>query len=238
MKIKTIRVIAATSLPLALLGGVGLAMPAKAAEASRFITVSASGTWTVVPDAVRIGATVSVLEKSPSQALASAGTTSSAVRRALVANKIATKDVSSQSISVNAEYTYLSTGVPSFSGYRASQSFSITVRTATTAGAVIDAIVAAGGENVQINGASPFVLDSDKATNFARESAVKRARSKAASYARLLGVKLGKVVFLNEDSTPSTYPIYGVNSKAEDSATQIDLGEQKISVSVTVRWSI
>jgi uncharacterized protein YggE len=238
MKTKTIRVIAAASILVALVGGVGLAMPASAAETTRYITVSATGSSTVVPDAVRVGAMVSVLGKTSAEALATAGTTSTAIRKALVANKVATKDVATQSISVSPEYTYPASGTPVLSGYRASQSFSITVRAAATAGAVVDAIVAAGGDNVQINGASPFVTDSDKATDLARESAVKRAKAKAASYAKLLGVKLGKVVFLNEDSSPSVYPVYATAAKAEDSATQIDLGEQKITVSVTVRWAL
>ena len=81
-------------------------------------------------------------------------------------------------------------------------------------------------------------MDSDKATEIAREFAVKRAKAKATSYAKLLGVKLGKVVFLNEDSSPSVYPVYVASAKAEDAATQIDLGEQKITVSVTVRWAL
>ena len=51
-------------------------------------------------------------------------------------------------------------------------------------------------------------------------------------------MKLGKVMYLNEDSSPSYYPVYGVTAKAEDSATQIDLGEQKVTVSVTVRWGL
>jgi hypothetical protein len=54
----------------------------------------------------------------------------------------------------------------------------------------------------------------------------------------LLGVKLGRVVYLNEDSSPSGYPVYGMASKVEDSATEIDLGEQKVTVSVTVRWAL
>jgi hypothetical protein len=91
---------------------------------------------------------------------------------------------------------------------------------------------------VQINGASPFVLNNDKAIETARENAVKRAKAKAVSYARLLGVKLGRVVYLNEDSSPSGYPVYGMATKAEDSATEIDLGEQKVTVSVTVRWAL
>lgn len=238
MKTKTIRIVATASILLGLVGGAGLAMPANAAEATRYITVSATGTSNVVPDAVRIGATISVLGTTSKTVLATAGTTSTEVRKALVANKIAIKDVATQSISVSPEYTYPASGTPVLSGYRATQSFSITVREAATAGAVVDAIVTAGGDNVQINGASPFILDSEKATDLARESAVKRAKAKATSYAKLLGVKLGKVVFLNEDSSPSVYPIYTASAKAEDSATQIDLGEQKITVSVTVRWSL
>jgi uncharacterized protein YggE len=238
MKSKKLRIVAAISIIVALVGGVGLSMPANAAEATRYITVSATGTTTVVPDAVRINATVSVLGSTSKSALSTAGATSIEIRKALVANKIATKDVATQSISVNPEYSYPNNGTPVLSGYRATQAFSITVRAASTAGAVVDAIVAAGGDNVQINGASPFVLDADKATEIAREFAVKRAKAKAASYAKLLGVKLGKVIFLNEDSAPSVYPVYTASAKAEDASTQIDLGEQKITVSVTVRWGL
>ena len=72
----------------------------------------------------------------------------------------------------------------------------------------------------------------------AAHHAVVRAKAKATSYAKLLGVKLGRVIYLDESSSPQIYPIYGVSEKATDSATQIDLGEQKVTVSVTVRWSI
>ena len=238
MKIQSIRTLTVITVVSTIFAAGALVAPANAAEVTRYITVSATGTTTVVPDAVRVSATVSVLGKTSKEALATAGTTSTEVRKALVANKIATKDVASQSISVNPEYTYPNNGTPVLSGYRATQSFTITVRNAPTAGAVVDAIVAAGGDNVQINNASPFVLDSDKATEIAREYAVKRAKAKATSYAKLLGVKLGKIVYLNEDSSPSVYPVYVASAKAEDASTQIDLGEQKITVSVTVRWGL
>ena len=237
MKSTKLRMITILSLSIALIGAVGLSAPANAAD-TRYITIRATGSTNVVPDAVRITATVSVIGKTSKEALASAGTTASAVRKALTANKIATKDLATQSLSVYPEYTYPANATPVLSGYRASQGFDITVRAAVTAGAVIDAIVAAGGDNLQVNGASPFVLDNDKATETARASAVKNAKVKAASYVKLLGVKLGKVIYLDETSTQSAYPVFGVSAKAEDVATQIDLGEQKVTVSVTVRWSI
>ena len=237
MKLNRFRSIMVTVIAITLISGVGLARPANAAD-SRYITVSATGTATVVPDAVRINATVSVLGTTSKGALSSAGTTSTAVRSALAANKVATKDAATQSITVYPEYSYPASGTPTLSGYRATQSFDITIRNAATAGAVVDAIVEAGGDNLQVNGVSPFVLDSDKATETARTAAVKKAKAKAASYAKLLGVKLGRVIYLDESSTPTAYPIYTATAKADSAATVVDLGEQKVSVSVVVRWAI
>ena len=237
MKLNRFRSIMVTVIAITLISGVSLAPPANAAD-SRYITVSATGTATVVPDAVRINATVSVLGTTSKGALSSAGATSTAVRSALTASKVATKDVATQSITVYPEYSYPASGTPTLSGYRATQSFDITIRNAATAGAVVDAIVEAGGDNLQVNGVSPFVLDSDKATETARTAAVKKAKAKAASYAKLLGVKLGRVIYLDESSTPTAYPIYTATAKADSAATVVDLGEQKVSVSVVVRWAI
>jgi len=237
MKLNRIRTIAALVIATSLLGGAALAVPASAAD-TRYITISATGTTTVVPDAVRINATVSVLGTSSKGALSTAGATSNAVRAALIANKVGTKDIATQSITVYPEYSYPASGTPTLSGYRATQSFDITIRAASTAGAVVDAIVEAGGDNLQVNGVSPFVLDNNKATETARAYAVGRAKAKAASYAKLLGIKLGRVIYLDETSTPSSYPIYTSAAKADSAATVVDLGEQKVSVSVTVRWAI
>ena len=237
MKLKQFRTLAVALISLTVISGVALAAPASAAD-SRYITISATGSATVVPDAVRINVTVSVLGASSKAALASAATTSAAVRKALTANIVATKDIASQSVTVNPEYSYPASGTPTLSGYRATQSFDITIRAASTAGAVVDALVEAGADNLQVNGVSPFVLDDNQATDAARTAAVNKAKAKAASYAKLLGVKLGKVIYLDESSAPSVYPVYTTAAKADSTATVVDLGEQKITVSVTVRWSI
>ena len=238
MKTTTFRKTASMATAIALITGAGLFNPATAASPTRYITTTGNGTVSVTPDAVKISATVSVVGTTSKAALASANTTSAAVRKALIANKIATRDIATQSISVYPEYSYPDNSTPVVSGYRASQAFSITVRAGSTAGMIVDAIVDAGGANLSVNGASPFVLDNDKATALARSAAVKSARAKALSYAQLLGVKLGRVVFLNEQSSPNPLPMFGVSAKAEDAPTQIDLGQQEVTVLVTVRWSI
>ena len=207
------------------------------AATSRYITVNAQGSVKVVPDAVRINATSTNVAATSKEALAATAKTSAAVRAALLAAKIDKKDIATQSISISPEYKY-ENNTSTIIGYRASQSFTIVVRAADSAGSIVDDIVAAGGDSLQLSGATPFVLDNSKATAAARTAAVKSARAKAASYASLLGVKLGKVTYLIENSSPVSYvPVMGV-AKAESDATVIDLGEQDVSVSVTVKWSL
>ena len=215
-----------------------VAIPSANAAATRYITVSAQGVVKVVPDAVRINATATSVAASSKEALAGTAKTSTAVRAALKAAKIDSKDIATQSVSVYPEYKYTNDGGSTLTGYRASQSFTITVRAADTAGAIVDSLVAAGGDNLQINGATPFILDSTKSLEAARAAAVKSAKAKASSYAKLMGVKLGKVNYLVENSSPTNYtPVMGV-AKAENDATVIDLGQQDVTIAVTVQWSL
>jgi uncharacterized protein YggE len=225
--------------PLALIATVATPVSAQAA-ATRHITVSAEGTVKVAPDAVRLTATVSVVAPTNKEALAATSTSAAAVRKALIAAKIATKDIATQNITAYPEYKYDSNGGSTLSGYRGSQVFSVVIRAAANAGSVVDDVVAAGGDVVQINSVSPFVLDASKAAESARAVAVKNAKSKAASYAKLLGVKLGKVNYLTENGSPSiSAPIFVASAKAEaDAATVVDLGQQDVTVSITIQWAL
>jgi uncharacterized protein YggE len=216
----------------------GVIAPSANAAASRYITVSAQGTIKVTPDAVRLSATVSAVASTSKDALAAANKTATAVRVALKATKIETKDISTQSVTVYPEYKYANDGTSTQIGYRGSQSFTIVVRAADTAGSIVDSLIAAGGDNLQINGATPFVFDSSKSLDVARAAAVKSAKSKATSYAKLIGVKLGAVNYLVENSAPTNYtPVMGV-AKTESDATVIDLGQQDVTISITVQWSL
>ena len=228
------------AIPVAVLvAAAAFALPASAATPERYVTVNAEGVVQVTPDAVRINASVSLVAGTSAQALSKTSTAAAKVRAALIAKKIATKDIKTTSISVYPEYNYTQDKGSVQIGYRASQSFEVIVRNAASAGAVVDDVVAAAGDDVQIQGATPFVLDSAKATASARAAAVANARAKAKSYAELLDVKLGKVTYLVENSSPVSYtPIMGVAKAADSMATEIDLGNQDVTVSITIRWSL
>ncbi len=222
-----------------LVAAAAFALPASAATPERYVTVNAEGVVQVTPDAVRINASVSLVASTSAQALSRTSTAAAKVRAALVAKKIATKDIKTTSITVYPEYNYTQDKGSVQIGYRASQSFEVIVRNAASAGAVVDDVVAAAGDDVQIQGATPFVIDSAKATASARAAAVANARAKAKSYAELLDVKLGKVTYLVENSSPVSYtPIMGVAKAADSGATEIDLGKQDVTVSITIRWSL
>ena len=214
------------------------ALPANASESSKHITVSGVGTSTVTPDAVRFFASVSVVAKSNKEALASASKSATAVRGALRDNGIATKDIKTSSLTVYPEYNYSQDKGQELLGYRATQSFTVVIRKADNAGVVIDAVVTAGGDAVQINGVAPFLLNGAAATEKAREAAVADAKARAKSYAKYLGVSLGRVISLTEVNAPVyNFPVMAKGVTSED-ATQIDLGETEVTVTVTVRWGV
>lgn len=226
--------------PIALIAALVAPASANAATATRYITVSAEGTVKVAPDAVRLTATVSVVAATNKEALAATNTNSAAVRKALIAAGVAAKDIATQNVTVYPEYKYDTNGGSTLTGYRGSQVFSVVIRAAAKAGSVVDDVVAAAGDAVQINAVSPFVVDAAKAAESARAVAVKNAKAKAASYAKLLSVKLGKVNYLTENGSPSiSTPIYVASAKAEgDAATVVDLGQQDVTVSITVQWAL
>jgi uncharacterized protein YggE len=214
------------------------ALPASANESTRHITVNGVGSASVTPDAVRFYASVSIVAKSNKEALASASKSASAVRAALKASAIATKDIKTSSLTVYPEYNYSQDKGSELIGYRATQSFTVVVRKAENAGAVIDSVVDAGGDAVQVNGVAPFLSNGAAATEKAREAAVADAKARANSYAKYLGASLGRVIYLTEVSAPVyTFPMLGEKAAASD-GTQIDLGETEVTVNVTVRWSL
>jgi uncharacterized protein YggE len=234
------RKIAASLIALALAGGIAASLPAEAATTeTRYVTVNSQGSIKVTPDAVRLNANVSFVAGSNKEALAKVSTVGAAVRAALTKSGILKGDIATQSITVYPEYNYTQDKGSVLVGYRGSQSFVVTIKNAENAGAVVDAVVAAGGNELQIQGVTPFVLDASKATESARTAAVKNAKAKATSYAKLLDAKLGRVNYLVENSSPIEYsPILAMGKAADSEATVVDLGEQDVTVSITIQWSL
>ena len=203
------------------------------------ITVQATGTADVVPDSVRLSMSLSVLAETNELALAQLATTAELVRTSLTDAQIDAADIATQTVMVYPEYTYTEAEGQKLIGYRATQVFDVLIRDAAAAGAVVDAVVAAGGANVSISSTYPIVDDATDGVVAAREDAVAKARAKAEAYAELLDVSLGEIVYLTEVTSPSNIAVVGkADAMAEDAGTVVDLGTQEISVTVEVRWKL
>ena len=206
---------------------------------SQGITVQATGVADVVPDAVQVSLSVSVVAEANDVALSQVAATAEVVRSTLEQLGIDAADIATQSVSVNPEYSYTEAEGQKIVGYRASQTFDVLVRDASAAGAVVDSLVAAGGANLSINATYPVVNDSTAAAQAARDDAVAKARAKAEEYAELLEVELSDLVFLTEISAPTNITIGAkADVMAESALTVIDLGTQEVTVTVEVRWQI
>lgn len=213
-----------------------------ASAATSGVSVQGTGTVKVVPDTVRLNATISFVGATNSAASKAVSTSAAAFRAALKDKKVATKDIQSQNLTIYPEYTWTQEKGQELKGYRASQSFTVLVRDEASAGAIIDASVDAAGDNIQVTGVTPIVLDIDDAQDAAREKAVAKAKKKATAYAKLFDFDLGKILWVSESSSAYNPPIYGMaKASVADAAappTEIDLGEQDVTVTVDVRWSI
>jgi len=206
------------------------------------VTVQATGTVKAVPDGVSFNFAVSVLAQSSETAMSEASAPAELVRVTLDAAGVAKDDIATQNVSVYPEYASSTTGTQTLSGYRAQQVFTVTLRDTAKAGEVVDAVIAAGGNSLQVYGVTPTLIDTDAAVAQAREAAMKSAKEKASDYAGLVGTDLGSVVYVTEITSPSSPIPLMVGDSATSSSpmakTEINLGTQDVSVTVEVRWSL
>lgn len=204
----------------------------------RYITVNGVGTSTVTPDAVRFLASVSNIATTNEEALSNASKTANEVRSALKTATIDSKDITS-SLTLYPEYFYSQEKGQQLVGYRATQTFTVIVRKAESAGTVIDAVVRAGGNSLQINEVSPFLLNGAAATDKARNAAVADAKTRAKSYAKSLGTSLDKIIYLIEVNAPTyTFQVASADKTESFNSTQIDLGQTDVTVSVSTQWKL
>ncbi len=208
----------------------------------RYVTVVGTGTTTVVPDAVRLDANISSSASSSSAALAATTKSAQTFRQTLITSGVLAKYIQTQTLSVNPTYTYSPNGTSKITAYQASQIFSVVIRSAAKAGAIISAEQNAVGNPLQINGVNAYVFDQSAAQVTARAQAISIAKAKATSYATLAGAKLGKILTIDE-SVQNSGPVPMVNTFAKAASqaappAQIDLGQQDVTVTVTTQWSI
>ena len=189
-----------------------------------------------VPDIVRISAGVPTLAPTPGDAIRRNAEQMERVRAALVRAGIADRDVQTTDFSLQAEYRQDGLERNPI-GYRVSNQLLIRFRSVANSGRVLDALVAEGVN--QIQGPMMDFEDPSAALDEARGRAIATARARADLYARSFGLRVKRVVSI-EDTPPlrdmprSAY----ANSLSADTSTTIDPGGRIISVTVRVVFEL
>lgn len=120
-------------------------------------------------------------------------------------------------------------------GYSVSNQASVKIRNLNNVGTIIDQVTEAAGDLVRINNIGFQIEDPQPLEDAARANAVADMKRKAAMLAELSGVKLGRLVYLNEGAAYSP-PLYGraeaAFATADSYETSISPGELDISATV------
>ena len=215
----------------AIVAFVGVGLPARGRSAvdpaARTITVSGTGSVSAVPTQAGFDFGVSTRAKTAQQALAD---DSAQMRKLIAALEAAGVPASSlQTSSVSLE-PVTSGDDSAIVGYSASNTVSATVAQLSKAGAIVDAAVAAGAN--QVDGPNLTVADQKAQYDEALKAAVADARAKAQVLAAAGGLQVGSVASVEENTGSAPVPF--AQSAADSAGTPIQAGTQQVTASVTV----
>jgi len=195
------------------------------------VEVSGMGTVSVTPDTATLSFGVTTEAKTAAAALSENSDAAAKVIAALKKAGIAAKDIQTQFVSLSPRYTDRGDDIV---GYTASNSVSAVVRDLQSAGAVIDAGVAAGAN--QVSGPSLSTSDESARYREALKGAVADARAKAQALGQAGHFSIGQIVSgVEQSSTP--VPLAG-GREAPTGGPPIEPGTQQIQATVTVTFQI
>jgi len=205
------------------------------------IWVSGRGEVTVTPDIATLRLGVEVQAVSVAIAQSQATEAMDKVMAALTANDVAEKDIQTQHFSIYPVTKWDKDDEEQvIVGYRVTNTVSAKIRELDKAGTIIDAVAAAGGDFIRINGIDFSVDDPSAYYEEARAKAMADAKIKAGQLAELADAKLGKATYISESSQVPP-PIYRQDVYEEAAIaveTPISPGEMEISLTVQVAYAL
>ncbi len=218
-----------------------LAVPTFAEEAKmpRTLSLSGHGEMRAAPDLAILNLGVATHADTAKEAVDTNSKSMAALLAALKAAGIADKDVQTSNFMVNPRYDYGDgNAAPKPNGFDASNTVMVTVRTISNVGAILDASVAAGSN--QINGLSFSLANPDPVVDEARKLAVGDAKRKAKLYAEAAGLALGDIVSVSEGGVSAPQPVFMAQAAMKERSADVPIaqGEQVISADISIVWAL
>ena len=219
-------------------------------ESKNKITVSATGEVYAKPDLALT--TLSVVTEAKTVAEAMEGNTEkmNGIIEFVKGKGIEEKDLKTTTFSIYPRYEwhkadetfpYYPERKRVLVGYEIRQSLQVKIREMDKIGEILEGAASEGANQV---GNLRFTIDDeDEVKKEARGEAVQKAKEKAKELASQLGVKLVRITNFNENVASPKYYGYeamgmGGDMESEASAPQIETGENKISVTVSITYEI
>lgn len=206
--------------------------------------VNGEGKATGAPDIVVLTLGVQSQDKTVAPAQKAAVEAMNGIMQVLKSAGIADKDIQTTRFNIEQltrwdekENTYIVVG------YQISNMLTVKIRDMNKAGDIIDKAAETGGDLIRINGISFTVEDPTPLLKIAREKAIQNAADKAKQMSQTSGVKLGKLIYIN-DST-SSVPLYensymkiSGGRDASAASTPISAGELEYRVNVQMVYQL
>ncbi|MEM5495395.1 SIMPL domain-containing protein [Hoeflea sp. AS16] len=225
------------------------AAPAFADDAKRpepgVISVSGEGVSAVAPDMAVISLTVLRQAETAREALDANNEAMADVLAAMKAEGIAERDLQTGAFSVQPRWVYPKNDdsenrEPRIVGYTVNNTLTVRIRDLSRLGDILDTSVSLG-----VNQGGNIVFtndDQDKIREAARLDAVAQAKAKAEAMTGALGVSLGRITQISENSysappAPMARAEMVMMAKSADSVP-VASGENEYRVTVNVTWEI
>ena len=203
------------------------------------LDINATGEVTRVPDIAIVTAGVVSRSTTATGALQDTADRMQRVIAALRRAGVEDRDIQTSNVSLNPEYRYPANQSPQLVGYTASNNVTVRFRDIRSSGKILDVLVAQGAN--QINGPSLTVDKPEAALDEARAKAVAIGRARAELYARSMGLRVVRVVAVNESGgsypAPPPMPMYARADMAQ-AKTVIEPGEQKLQVNLAMTFEL
>jgi uncharacterized protein YggE len=196
------------------------------------ITVTGVGTVKARPDQAEFSFGVETQGATADEALAKNSVAVQKVINAIKAAGVAAADIQTQQVSVFPRY---SNDGQAIVGYTASNTVTAKVRDVSKAGAVVDAAVKAGAN--QVYGPTLSIGSQSGLYQDALKKALADARTKAQTIAGAAGVSLGRVVNIVEGGGVFPVPLPAA-AEGGETAAPIEPGLQEVQASLTVTYAI
>jgi uncharacterized protein YggE len=205
----------------------------------RVITIWGSGDVQATPDLAMLSAGVVTNADTAKAALAANSPAMEKVIKVAREAGIEPRDVQTRGVRISPIYSRQTqpNDPPRISGYAASNSVSIRLRDLSKLGALLDGLVTAGAN--QMSGPHFSMAEPERLQDQARREAIADAKRKAELYAQTAGVKLGRVISIDETGpAPRPTAFAAEAAMARAAAVPVEVGELDIRATVRVVYAL